>query len=153
MDQNLARHLVVGLAGAELSDAERGWLAHYQPAGVILFSRNCFTYSQLSSLCVDLRELVPGLEIMADHEGGPVSQLARAVGRPPVPWALGVLDDVGLTARVHAETGRRLQAAGITRILAPVVDVLTVAENPVIGARAFGARESLVTRHTVAAVT
>ena len=27
-----------------------------------------------------------GLEIMADHEGGPISQLAAAVGRPPAAW-------------------------------------------------------------------
>lgn len=153
MVADLARHLVVGLEGPELSDLERSWLEYHQPSGVILFSRNCLSFSQLFGLCAVLRELVPDLEIMADHEGGPVSQLARAVGRPPVPWSLGVLDDLGLTARVHAETGRRLQAAGITRVLAPVVDVLTAADNPVIGARAFGASEARVTRHTVAAVT
>jgi hypothetical protein len=118
-----------------------------------LFSRNVIDYSQLFGLCKVLRQLVPGLEIMADHEGGPVSQLARAVGRPPAPWGLGVLDDVGLTARVFAATGARLAGAGIDRVLAPVADVLTEIRNPVIGSRSFGTDPDLVARHTVAAVT
>lgn len=149
----LAKRLIVGLSGPALTASEVAWLEHYQPAGVILFSRNCHDFPQLAGLCWQLQTLVPELEIMADHEGGPVSQLARALGRPPVLQALGRLDDLALTARVHAETGRRLRAAGVTRVLAPVVDVLTESHNPVIGARAFGSDAQLVERHTVAAVT
>ena len=152
MSLELARRLVVGLSGPAVTPVEAAWLAHYQPAGVILFSRNCHDYEQLCRLCGHLNTLVPGLEIMADHEGGPVSQLARALSRPPVVRSLGQLDDLALTARVHAETGRRLRAAGVTRVLAPVADVLTEAHNPAIGARAFGSDAKLVERHTVAAV-
>ena len=151
--RSLAHHLVVGLAGTDVTADEAAWISHHQPAGVILFARNCQDRGQLTGLCATLRRISPRLEIMADHEGGPVSQLARAIGRPPVPWALGAIDDLSLTARVHAETGRRLRSVGITRVLAPVVDVLTAVRNPVIGARAFGASARLVERHTVAAVT
>ncbi|MEN8005546.1 MAG: glycoside hydrolase family 3 N-terminal domain-containing protein [Candidatus Krumholzibacteriota bacterium] len=148
-----AGRLVVGLAGEWPTGFEAAWLAQKQPAGVILFSRNVKNYSQLYGLCRFLHELVPDLEIVADHEGGPVSQLAGALGRPPAAWGLGVLDDVGLTARVYEETGRRLRAVGIDRVLAPVADVLTERRNPVIGSRSFGADPTLVARHTVAAVT
>jgi len=145
--------LVVGLQGPWPTATEAAWLARYQPAGVILFSRNVQDYSQLRSLCDALHQLVEGLEIMADHEGGPVSQLAVAVGRPPAAWALGVLDDPDLTTRVFAETGRRLAAVGVDRVLAPVADVLSEPRNPVIGARAFGGDSDLVCRHTAAAVS
>ena len=151
--KELAGRLVVGLAGVWPTDYEALWLARYQPAGVILFSRNVSNYSLLCNLCRFLHELVCDLEIMADHEGGPVSQLAGALGRPPSNWGLGVLDDVGLTARVIEETGRRLRAVGIDRVLAPVADVLTERRNPVIGSRSFGSDPALVARHTVAAVT
>jgi len=151
--KDLAGRLVVGLAGVWPTDYEAAWLAHFQPAGVILFSRNICNYNALGSLCLFLHELVPDLEIMADHEGGPVSQLAGALGRPPSNWSLGVLDDAGLTARVFEETGRRLRAVGIDRVLAPVADVLTEGRNPVIGSRSFGSDSALVSRHTVAAVT
>lgn len=146
-------HLIVGLEGPVLARTEAAWLAAHQPAGVVLFSRNIIDFSQLRNLCGVLHSLVPGLEIMVDHEGGPVSQAAAAVGRPPSAWGLGVLDDPGLTVRVHAETGRRLAAAGIDRVLAPVADVLTEWRNPVIGSRAFGAEAGAVGRQVVAAVT
>lgn len=144
---------MVGLEGAWPTGFEAAWLKEYRPAGVILFSRNVQDFKQLRNLCDVLHQTVPGLEIMADHEGGPVSQLSGALGRPPAAWGLGVLDDPKLTADVFAETGRRLVAAGVDRVLAPVADVLVEARNPVIGARAFGAEASLVSRHTRAAVT
>ena len=153
MNPDPAARLVVGLAGTWPTAFESAWLAQWQPSGVILFSRNLVDYKTLRDLCNVLHQLVPGLEIMADHEGGPVSQLAVALGRPPSAWSLGVLDDVGLTARVFEQTGCRLREVGIDRVLAPVADVLTEIRNPVIGARSFGSDSSLVTRHTVAAVT
>jgi len=153
MSRDLAARLVVGLAGTWPTAAEAAWLSLWQPAGVILFSRNINNYNQLHGLCRFLHQLLPDLEIMADHEGGPVSQLAGALGRPPSAWGLGVLDDVGLTARVFANTGQRLSRAGIDRVLAPVADVLTEPRNPVIGSRSFGSDPNLVSRHTVAAVT
>lgn len=153
MNRALASRLVVGLEGTWPTAFESAWLTQWQPAGVILFSRNVGNYNDLRSLCDVLHRLVPGLEIMADHEGGPVSQLAGALGRPPSAWSLGVLDDVGLTARVFKQTGNRLREVGVDRVLAPVADVLTERLNHVIGARSFGSDPSLVSRHTVAAVT
>ena len=153
MSRDLASRLVVGLEGSWPTAFESAWLDEWQPAGVILFSRNVKEYSTLRGLCEFLHQLVPGLEIMADHEGGPVSQLASALGRPPCARSLGELDDVGLTARVFEQTGIRLLEVGIDRVLAPVADVPTEPHNPVIGARSFGSDPSLVSRHTVAAVT
>jgi hypothetical protein len=152
-DAQLARRLVIGLAGVWPTAREEAWLRHWQPAGVILFGRNVTGSDQLAALCGRLKTLVPGAEICADHEGGPVSQLAAAVGRPPAAWSLGVLDDADLTRRVHAETGRRLFHAGIDRVLAPCADVLSEPRNPVIGSRAFGSDPLLVSRQVAAAVT
>lgn len=153
MIRDLATRLVVGLEGTWPTAFEASWLAQWQPGGVILFSRNISDFIGLRCLCEALHQLVPGLEIMADHEGGPVSQLAAAVGRPPSAWSLGTLDDLGLTARVFTQTGNRLRQAGVDRVLAPVADVMTEPRNPVIGVRAFGRESTLVSRHTVAAVT
>ena len=148
----LASRLVVGLAGPEPTAAEWGWLMHHRPAGVILFGRNVTGPAQTGALCARLRAAVPGLQVMVDHEGGPVAQMAAAAGRPPVAWALGVLDDVELTRSVCRETGERLAALGVTRVLGPVADVLEHPRNPVIGARAFGGTPALCARHVAAAV-
>ncbi len=148
----LAGRLVVGLEGPWPTADEWSWLKKWRPSGVILFSRNVQDLTQLQKLCAVLKLAVPGLKIMADHEGGPVSQMAAAVGRAPVAYQLGVLDDVELTRLVHAETGRRLLAAGVDWVLAPCADVLSEPRNPVIGARSFGSDPELVSRHVEAAV-
>ena len=148
----LASRLVVGLAGPVLTPAERAWLQHWRPAGVILFYRNATGADALLRLVGQLRKVLPaGAEICADHEGGPVSFLQTAAGRPPAARTLGHLDDVDLTRRVHAETGRRLASLGLDRVLAPCCDVLTEPRNPVIGARAFASDSDLTARHAAAA--
>ena len=148
----LAARLVVGLAGPEPTDDEWAWLAARRPAGVILFGRNVTGPAQAASLCNRLRRLVPGLQVMVDHEGGPVAQMAAAAGRPPAAWCLGALDDVSLTREVCRETAARLARLGVTRVLGPVADVLEHPRNPVIGSRAFGADVGLCARHVAAAV-
>lgn len=147
-----AGRLVVGLEGTWPTAGEWAWLEAWRPAGVILFSRNTDSAVQLAGLVEALRAGRPDLLVCADHEGGAVSQLARALGRPPAAWSLGRVDDPELTRRVHRETGRRLRQVGVDMVLGPCADILTERRNPVIGARAFGAAADLVTRHVVAAV-
>ncbi len=150
----LAARLVVGLAGPTLSGREAGWLERWRPAGVILFGRNAESLAQVRALGAAVRAcLGDAAEIAVDHEGGPVSVLAAAVGRPPAPWGLGLLGDADLTRRVHAETAARLRAAGVTRVLAPCADVLVEPRNPVIGVRAFGSASGPVAEQVAAAVT
>jgi hypothetical protein len=148
-----AERLVVGLAGAWPDRRESAWLRNWRPAGVLLFRHNVTGPAQLRALCARLRELLPpGGEIVADHEGGPVSVLELAAGRPPAPATLGAVDDPVLTRAVHAETARRARALGVDRLLAPCADVLTTRGNPVIGARSFGTEVERVVRHVAAAV-
>ena len=57
-----------------------------------------------------------------------------------------------LTERVAGAMGADLRAAGITLDLAPVADVNSNPDNPVIGVRSFGSEAELVARHVAAFV-
>jgi beta-N-acetylhexosaminidase len=59
---------------------------------------------------------------------------------------------VALTEEVARAIGTELAAVGIDLDLAPVVDVNSNPDNPVIGVRSFGADPALVARHTTAYV-
>jgi beta-N-acetylhexosaminidase len=94
---------------------------------------------------------MPGVLLAVDEEGGDVTRLHYPSGSTSVGNAvLGRLDDEATTRSVAASIGRELTASGIGLDLAPVVDVNSSADNPVIGVRSFGADPVSVSRHGAA---
>jgi beta-glucosidase-like glycosyl hydrolase len=75
---------------------------------------------------------------MADHEGGRISVLARAIGAPPSQMAIGRSGGKILIPRIMGRTVRLMKKCGINLTLSPVADVNSERLNPVIGTRSFG---------------
>src|SRR3569623_2908342 len=69
-----------GLAGAQLTADERAFFRDADPAGYILFRRNCVDHAQLRALTDELRALsgCDDVPILIDQEGGRVARM-----RPP----------------------------------------------------------------------
>jgi beta-N-acetylhexosaminidase len=115
----------------ELDDLLRDGLA-----GVILFQRNAPAGStaEVATLAEDLRR-VAGRQIIVcvDQEGGRVQRF-DGTGFSKLPAMRDVVDAGDAGARL----GRELAAAGVTLNLAPVADVDTNPDNPVIADRSFG---------------
>lgn len=150
VDRLIHTVLKPGFAGHEtpprwLADAiDRGL------GGVVYFSHNIGDVDTTAALSRQLHELGDVL-IATDEEGGIVSRLGARAGSPHVGAAmLGRVDDVDATRNVGAAIGADLRASGIDVDLAPVVDVNSNPNNPVIGVRSFGADPDLVARHAVA---
>ncbi|WP_324261236.1 beta-N-acetylhexosaminidase [Altererythrobacter sp. H2] len=138
---------IFGLSGPVLLDDERAFFREADPAGYILFGRNCQDPEQLRALTDTLRE-IHGRErlfICIDQEGGRVARL-----RPPH-WsafpsgaAFDALYDVAPAsaieaARVNAQAiGIELAQAGITVDCHPPLDVRQPGAHDVIGDRALG---------------
>ena len=145
--------LLPGFAGTAPPDWVRRRVAGGL-GGVVLFARNCRSPAQLAELTAALRAERADVLVATDEEGGDVTRLFAAVGSPvPAPYALGVADDVELTRSVSAALAGRVAAAGIGWMFAPVADVNSAPDNPVIGVRSYGATPALVGRHVAAAVT
>ncbi|MGH3465494.1 MAG: glycoside hydrolase family 3 protein [Kribbellaceae bacterium] len=120
--------------------------------GVTLFGFNVAEPAQLGRLTTALRSAGDPV-VSLDEEGGDVTRLAHQAGSPcPGNAALGAVDDTALTAEVYRAIGAELIACGVNLDMAPDADVNVVADNPVIGTRAFGNDPALVARHTAAAV-
>jgi len=144
--------LLPGFVGAAPPDWVRARVAEGL-GGVVLFARNVRSAEQLAALTGALKAERPDVLVAIDEEGGDVTRLDAATGSSvPGPLALGAVDDVALTRSVAAALGRRLAGVGVTVDLAPVADVNSNPDNPVIGVRSFGADPALVARHVRAAV-
>jgi beta-N-acetylhexosaminidase len=122
--------------------------------GVVLFARNIRDPEQVAELTSAMRRERPQLLVATDEEGGDVTRLEAATGSSyPGNLALGVVDDLGLTKRVAAAIGSDLGAVGVNLDLAPVADVVSRPDNPIVGVRSFGADLELVSRHVSAFVS
>ncbi|MFJ2030919.1 glycoside hydrolase family 3 protein [Streptosporangium sp. NPDC087985] len=120
-------------------------------AGVVLFSRNIASPSQVADLTAALRAENPQVLVGIDEESGEVTRLEAAAGSTrPGSFALGAVDDVELTEQIARDLGHDLARAGVNLDFAPSADVNSNPDNPVIGLRSFGADPDLVARHTVA---
>jgi len=143
----------LGLAGPELTDAERALFQQFPPAGFILFQRNCETPAQVRALTADLRALAgrDRLAILIDQEGGRVQRLKppQWLSHPPGSAfvALAARDRARAreAVRLHAAAlGWELRSLGITVDCYPLLDVLVSGADPIIGDRAFGDDPALV---------
>jgi beta-N-acetylhexosaminidase len=121
--------------------------------GVVLYAWNVESAEQLASLTGELRAERDDIIVAIDEEGGDVTRLEAAHGSSyPGNAALGVVDDVELTRRIAASMGAELARVGVNLDFAPVADVNTNPQNPVIGIRSFGSDADLVARHVAASV-
>lgn len=151
------RRLVVGtLMPGFVGTSVPAWVEREYAAGlasVCLYGANVVDPDQLARLCAQLRAAAPDLVLAVDEEGGDVTRLHYPTGSTqPGNALLGRLDDTALTRASAAAIGRELAAYGINLDLAPVVDVNSADENPVIGVRSFGADAAAVARHSAAYV-
>ena len=133
--------LMIGLAGPELSEADRANLLDPAVMGVILFDRNVVNAAQLSSLCDAIRAVAPKAIIAVDQEGGRVQRFRDGFTELPPLASIGELYDrlpaaARRAARLHAEImAIEVLAAGLDLSFAPVADLAR--GNLAIGDRAF----------------
>ena len=133
--------LTAGFAGKDAPDELLRPCARGELGGIILFRRNLGAMHEVSALVSRFVETAPPewpLLVAVDQEGGRVARLGPPVLQLPPMRALSSLNDSALTERAGALLGRQLKALGFTMDFAPVLDVDTNPQNPVIGDRAFG---------------
>ena len=138
---------IYGLAGPELTEKERDFFREADPAGYILFKRNCLDVEQLRRLNDDLRSLSgrPDLPILIDQEGGRVARM-RPPAWPSFPraeafaalYALAPSSAIEAT-RVNARAlALTLRSVGINVNCLPLLDVRHAGASDIIGDRALG---------------
>ncbi len=154
-----------GLAVEEGSPVIRD-IREGQIGGVILFDydvpsaspvRNIESPRQVKKLVAALKGAAPlPLFVAIDQEGGRVCRLKEQFGFPPSVSAqhLGSQDSVETTKKYADSSAEILADLGINLNFAPVVDLNTNPDNPVIGKleRSFSADPAVVTRQALAVI-
>jgi beta-N-acetylhexosaminidase len=140
--------------GARPPDALLSRIRNGAVGGVVLFARNIRDVEQVAALNAELHAAAPAdrpLLVCVDQEGGRVQRVrAPATVWPPM-LRLGERDDGSEAAAERARAvgralGAELSALGFDVDFAPVLDVHTNPQNPVIGDRAFATTPEAVAR-------
>ena len=138
---------IFGISGLALTAEERDFFRDADPAGYILFARNCETRDQLRRLTDDLRAIHgrDRLIVSIDQEGGRVVRMKPPEWpRYPAGEAFAKLFELAPAsaieaARANAEAmGRELALAGISVDYHAPFDVRRPETDNVIGDRALG---------------
>lgn len=128
-----------------------------QPGGFLLFAPNIVDPEQVRALVSGIQERVAVPMIIGiDQEGGIVRRLVPTESMPvtdiPAASQVGRSGDERLAFELAGVVARELRSLGITMNLAPVADVLTNPDNPVIGSRSYGNDPDVVGRMVAATV-
>lgn len=145
--------LIAGFGAGALPTSLRELAQTGALGGFILFKRNLGTINEVAALTQSLREACPVDSppwLAIDQEGGRVARLGAPVLRLPPMRVLGARDDLALTRQVAHVLGAQLALLGFNTDFAPVLDIDTNPDNPVIGDRSFGTDPAHVTRHGLA---
>lgn len=165
LEEKIGQMLIVGFRGLSVNDKHPivQDIKKFHLGGVILFDydivrksskRNIRSPQQVKNLVKQLQAASKTrLFITIDQEGGKIQRLKPKLGFPRTVSAqyLGKKDDLTLTYKHAANIAKNLADLGINFNFAPVVDLNTNSNNPVIGKleRSFSDNPNLVTDHAL----
>ncbi len=129
-------------AVTQADEALKAGLEQYPVGGIIFFAQNLTDRAQITALLSDCQaDSEIGLFLSVDEEGGTVSRLgsnsATGVTAFPNMGSIGAAGEPSRAQEVGATLGGELLALGFNLDFAPVADVNSNPDNPVIGNRAF----------------
>ncbi|MFL6845214.1 MAG: beta-N-acetylhexosaminidase [Allosphingosinicella sp.] len=138
---------IYGLSGLELTDDERAFFREADPAGYILFARNCSNRGQMRALTDGLRAIHgrDDVPILIDQEGGRVARMkppewpafpageafARLYEKAPMSAIEAARANAGAIAFLLREVGVNVDCL-------PVLDVRQPGATDIVGDRALG---------------
>jgi len=148
--KQIGQMFFIGFEGRSLTPELRELIEKFHIGGIIFFSRNIDDVFQLGELIYEIQRLackkkdgIP-LFIGIDQEGGRVARIKEPLTVFPCARVLGRSRSAELAYKQGMIQALELKALGFNINFAPVLDVDTNLENPIIGDRSFSDDPKLV---------
>lgn len=150
LDEKICQLIIAGFDGYTVDNNLKTLIKDKHVGSVILYERNVQNSAQLLNLINDIKDLnkdnVAPLFISTDEEGGTVSRMPKEFLRLPNNSEIGKIDDENFSYNIGKIIGTQLSSFGFNMDFAPVLDINSNPNNPVIGARSFGNDKDLISR-------
>lgn len=150
LDEKIGQMVIVGFEGHTLDTEIKGMIEDGDIGGVILFKRNVEDSAQLIELVNSLKDAnsknnIP-LFVSIDEEGGTVSRMPDGLLDIPTNRVIGQKDDKEFSYEIGKTIAKEIKSFGFNMNFAPVLDIDSNPNNPVIGNRSYGSDEKLVSK-------
>ncbi len=141
LSEKVGQLLMVHFRGEEAGLDAQTLIQEVHVGGIIYYNwaNGLHSPSQVQKLSASLQQLasIP-LLIAVDQEGGRVNRLQNGFTIFPSNQEIAMTGDPSLAESNAFITGKELLSVGVNMNLAPVVDINSNPQNPVIGSRSFG---------------
>ncbi|CAM3431058.1 beta-N-acetylhexosaminidase [Marinicrinis lubricantis] len=150
LDEKLGQMVLIGKEGTSINDTDIEMMDQYKVGGFIFYQDNIETLTQTVSLMDQLKahhsDNDPPLLLSVDQEGGMVSRMPSELKALPGNGEVGPLNNPELSFEMGRMLAKQLQLAGMNMNFAPVMDVNSNLNNPIIGERSFSSDPMVVSK-------
>ncbi len=148
LEHKVAQMFMVTLHGSVLTEVGAKDLQTWQPGGVVLFDDNSGDPASMTRLTNAYQSTIiaaggPPMLISVDQEGGVVTRLTKGFTMFPAPVLIDAAGD-DMAYQVGQAVAQEMTAVGVNMNLAPVADLETYKDNPIIFRRAWGNDPNMV---------
>lgn len=136
LDEKIGQMIFSGVNGTEMTAETKEIIDTYHVGGIILFGNNIESKKQTVSFLNDMKAVNADnpfpLLLGVDEEGGSVTRMPDAVKSLPTSRSIGKLNDPDTAFKAGTILGEQMQALGFNLDFAPVLDINSNPDNPVI---------------------
>ncbi|SET03194.1 beta-N-acetylhexosaminidase [Oceanobacillus limi] len=148
LEEKIGQMIISGIYGTKMTANTQSLIRDYQVGGVIFYPENITDVDQTMKLINEIKEenaenKIP-LFLSVDQEGGRVTRLPGNLEELPTNQAIGDINDPELSYKIGQILGEQLSAFGLNLNFAPVLDIDSNPDNPVINNRSFGDNPTVV---------
>ncbi|CDN44809.1 MULTISPECIES: beta-N-acetylhexosaminidase [Paenibacillus] len=156
-EEKVGQLVIAGVEGIKPDKEAETLVRDYRVGGFILFRDNMKTLQGTVDFLNGLKALNKAegnlpLMLGVDEEGGKVTRMPASVEKIPSNGIIGKSANAEYARDVSQLLARRVKAFGFSVDFAPVLDVNSNPDNPVIGDRSYGSSAQLVTKLGTAAM-
>ena len=150
LQEKVGQLVMVGIEGYTNDAHVEKMITEDYVGGFVLLQQNVKDSQQMLALLNTLKQSnslnqIP-LFLSVDEEGGRVSRMPADFMKLPSSQKIGQFNDSMLSYQLGKILGEELSMLGFNMNFAPVLDINSNPNNPIIGDRAFGANASVVTK-------
>ncbi|QGH34165.1 beta-N-acetylhexosaminidase [Gracilibacillus salitolerans] len=151
--EKIGQLMMIGLESTSIDQQATYYIKQKKVGGFILLKKNIENTQQTVDFINDLKRnndnQIP-LFLGIDEEGGRITRLPEEISATPSSQAIGKRNDSDWSYQVGKLLAKKVKAFGFNINFAPVLDVNSNPNNPVIGDRSFGDEPELVSNMAIA---